>query len=250
MQVVVDEILTYYQQTGQGKTVLLLHGWADNSATFATLQSTLAASYCTVSLDLPGFGHTQSPPVAWGLEEYARFVQKFLAKLGHDEVYAIIGHSNGGALTILGVAKKILKTDRIVLLASSGVRNTQRLRRLVLRIVAKTGKTVVFWLPRKHKRMLQRYLYGVAGSDMLVAPHLQETFKRTVSRDIQAEAAELRLPVLLINGSTDKAVPLSDGRKIAALIPGSHLEVLTGGHFIHQQQPSHTAKIIKEFLDA
>ncbi len=37
MQVIVDGLLIHYQKQGSGKTILLLHGWADRLETFNEL---------------------------------------------------------------------------------------------------------------------------------------------------------------------------------------------------------------------
>ncbi len=144
MQLVVNQLLTNYSKTGRGRVVLLLHGWGDDCRTFNDLTKELSKKYTVVSLDLPGFGQTQAPQEIWNLDNYARFVGDFLAKLELSP-YAIVGHSNGGALSIRAVAQVILKPHKLVLLASSGIRDRQNLRRLGLKAVAKTGKAATFW---------------------------------------------------------------------------------------------------------
>ena len=84
---------------------------------------------------------------------------------------------------------------------------------------------------------------------MLVAEHLQDTFKKVVSDDVQADAGKLVLPTLLIYGDEDKAAPLAYGQKFHELIKGSQLEVVDGaGHFVHHDQPALVLRYIEEFL--
>ena len=84
---------------------------------------------------------------------------------------------------------------------------------------------------------------------MLVAPHLKETFKKTVAQDVQKDAAKINIPSLLIYANQDKAVPVEDGETIAKLISGSKLIVLDkAGHFVHQEKADEVNNIIKEFL--
>jgi pimeloyl-ACP methyl ester carboxylesterase len=249
VNVVVDNLLTTYKLAGKGKLVLLLHGWGDSSAGLADLQKRLAGEYEVLALDLPGFGGTQMPDSVWDLDNYARFVEAVLKKLKLGQPYAVIGHSNGGALAIRGLSLGALKADKLVLLAAAGVRTNSRLKRFVLKIVAKTGNVATFWMPERHRRALRKRLYGAAGSDMLVAPHLQDTFKKTVRQDVQADAAALKLPALLIYAAADKAIPLADGKQYNQLIKGSRLEVIKdAGHFVHNEQPEKVTGLIKEFL--
>lgn len=248
MQVIVDDLLTSYEKTGKGPVVLMLHGWGDSQATFKNLVDSLKPTYTVVTLDLPGFGQTEPPREVWGLGDYAQFVKAFLEKADAKKPEAIIAHSNGGAVAIHGLAEGVLSADKLVLLAAAGIRDRQSLRRLSLKIIAKAGRLATFWLPARHKKALQKKLYGAAGSDMLVAPHLQETFKATVRQDVQADAKRLKLPTLLVYGQDDKATPPLYGETFHRLVAGSKLEIIQAGHFVHHDQPKEVARRVKEFL--
>lgn len=249
MKVIVDELLTNYDLSGTGKLVLLLHGWGDSANGLADLQSRLSKNYHVLSIDLPGFGSSQPPKEAWDLDGYARFVAAVLAKLNLGQPYAIIGHSNGGAIAIRAISLGTIQPQKLLLLAAAGIRSGHSGRRLVLRILAKTGNIATIWMPERYRRVLRQSLYGVAGSDMLVAPELQETFKKSVRQDVQADAARLDLPTLLIYAQQDRAVPLRDGERYHQLIPNSRLEVIAdAGHFVHLDQPDTVSRLIEEFL--
>src|SRR5260370_39081413 len=103
MQVVVNSLLTEYSRAGSGKVVLVLHGWADSSKGWRDFQTKLSEDYDVIVPDLPGFGGTATPPEAWGLNDYAAFVGEFLQKI-HVSPYAIVAHSNGGAIAVRGLA--------------------------------------------------------------------------------------------------------------------------------------------------
>lgn len=250
MHVVVNGLLTNYQRSGTGKTILLLHGWGDQLQTFKAVIPELLQLYEVIALDLPGFGQTQAPADVWDLDDYAAFIRAFLDKIDSSHMYAIIGHSNGGALAIRGLATQKLEADKLVLLAAAGVRDTQKIRRLVTKVIAKTGKVATFWLPDSSKQKLQKKLYGTIGSDMLVAPHLQETFKRTVRQDIQRDAMKITIPTLLIYGDQDTATPVqSVGQQLNMRIAGSYLKIIPGAdHFVHQAASEKVSKDILEFL--
>ncbi|MBI1857288.1 alpha/beta hydrolase [Candidatus Saccharibacteria bacterium] len=248
MQLIVDSLITNYTRAGRGKVIVLLHGWGDSLATFNDLGRELAGGFEVITLDLPGFGQTQSPKFAWTLDDYAHFVKNFLDKLG-VKPDVIVGHSNGGALAIRGLSMDVLKSEKLVLLASSGVRNTKSVQRNLIKTIAKIGKISTFWMPRRHKQKLQKWLYGAVGSDMLVVPHMQETFRQTVRQDIQKDALKITVPTLLIYGDKDRATPSqSIGNKLHKLISGSQMEVIPeAGHFIHHDALGVVAKLIKDF---
>ncbi len=249
MQVIVDSLLTYYEAHGKGRLVLLLHGWGDSAAGLKTLQAALAKKYKVIALDLPGFGGSQPPPEAWGLDSYAYFVAHFLDKIAAKKLVAIVGHSNGGAIAIRGMARGWLSADKLVLLASAGIRGEYKGRVKALRLVTKAGKALTAPLPKSIKQHLRKKVYTTVGSDMLVAEHLQETFKKIVADDVRADAAHLALPTLLIYGDADDATPVAYGKLLQEAIQGSKLEVVPGaGHFVHTDQPAAVEKLIQGFL--
>jgi pimeloyl-ACP methyl ester carboxylesterase len=249
VNVIVDELLVNYQLSGSGKLVVLLHGWGDNGAGLEVIQTSLSRTYQVLSLDLPGFGGTQPPKTVWDLDNYARFVAATLTKLKLADPYALIGHSNGGAIAIRGLSLGLLKPQKLILIAAAGIRTGASLKRLLLKIIAKTGNLATIWMPERYRRNLRESLYGVAGSDMLVAPELQETFKKSVRQDVQADAASITIPTLLIFGENDRAVPVRDGHTYKALIVGSVLEIVSdAGHFVHLDQTDKTNRLIQEFL--
>ncbi|HKR81629.1 MAG TPA: alpha/beta hydrolase [Candidatus Saccharimonadales bacterium] len=249
MQVVVDSLLTHYETLGKGKTVVLLHGWGDSAAGLAGLQKALAGRYRVLTVDLPGFGTTQVPPTVWGLDEYATFVLHFLQKVAVKNVAAIVGHSNGGAVALRGVAQGVLNPDKLVLLAAAGIRVRGGLKKLGFKALAKGGKAATVWLPAGQRDKLRHKLYKSAGSDMLVVPELQETFKKTVAQDLQADAAKLTLPVLLVYGEQDAATPVWYGECYHELMGSSTLEILPGaGHFVHLDRPDDVVRAIEEFV--
>ncbi len=249
MQIIVDGLLVRYEISGKGKLVLLLHGWGDDSHTFAKLRSVLDGEYQTLVLDLPGFGGSQAPTSVWDLDDYAVILQKILEKLDLTELYAVIGHSNGGAIAIRAVVLNVLAPQRLILLASAGIRDRLTTHRLLFKSAAKIGKVTTAWMPENQKKSLRKKLYGAAGSDMLLVPTLEGTFKKIVNHDVQSDAAKITIPTLLIFAQNDTAVPLVNGKKLNQLIHGSRLEILSdSGHFVHLDQPEKVESLVVEFL--
>lgn len=249
MQVVVDSLLTQYARRGSGKTVLILHGWGDNSKGMAALTSELSQKYDVIAVDLPGFGGTQQPPEPWDLTNYAQFVQHFLHKIDASQLYAVVGHSNGGGVAIRGLAGGLLKAKKLVLLGSAGIRGEYKGRNRALRMVAKTGKAITMPLPKSVKSKLQRKVYKTIGSDMLVVESLQETFKKVVNDDVRAEAQKITIPTLIVYGQNDEQTPPRYGEIFKQAIAKSHLHIIpSAGHFVHLDQPQQTTTLIEEFL--
>ena len=249
MQVIVDGLLVDYQKSGQGQLLVLIHGWNDSAKGLQTLSQQLSKKYQVITPDLPGFGASQAPGEVWGLDEYSSFIAHLIKKLNLGQPHALIGHSNGGAIALRGLASVVLSADKLVLLSSAGIRSKNRGRLMAIQLSTKAGKIILLPLPKSLKSKIRKRLYTKIGSDMLVAEHLSDSFKKIVAEDEQADAAGINQPTLIIYGEDDEQTPLSYGQIFHQLIEGSTLEVLpNAGHFVHQDRPADVVKLIEDFL--
>ena len=67
--------------------------------------------------------------------------------------------------------------------------------------------------------------------------------------DLTNVAPKLSTPTLVVHGSNDLIQPLSDGRALASLIPGSDLVVMEGkGHVPMMSSPDEVASIIDKWI--
>ncbi len=251
MQVVVNGLMTNYLKAGQGrKVVVLLHGWGDSATTFSGLAKKLEG-YTVLVPDLPGFGGTEMPPKAWGVDEYANFVTAWLKKIGQKEVYAIIGHSNGGAISIGLLASDKLKAGKLILLASSGIRDIYKMRRMLLKGSAKIAKLPLKLIPSGARQKIKGRAYRTIGSDSMLLPEMEPSYRRMILKDMQADATKIKSPTLLIYGRDDKVTPVKYGQLFAEAIPNSKLEIVDGaGHMLHQEANLEVSKLIEDFLGA
>lgn len=244
MQIIVDGLATTYKDSGKGRTIVFLHGWGDTASSFDTLTEQLSENYRILALDLPGFGGSQTPQEAWGVEDFAGFVASWLKKLEVKKVRSVIGHSNGGAIAIAGLANGSLTADKLVLIASSGIRKPSK----VLKFSAKAGKALTTPLSRRTKDRLRRKYYSKTGSELFLVPGMEETFRKIV-KDVRAEARSLKIPSLLIYGQNDIATPPAFGEIFRSAIPDSRLIMIPDtGHFVHQERTDEVAGYIKDFL--
>jgi pimeloyl-ACP methyl ester carboxylesterase len=247
MNVIINNLLTNYEVQGKGPVILFLHGWGDDLRTFSQLITKLKNNYTCVSVDLPGFGATQQPNEVWGVEEYATFTKNFVKKI-KIEPAIIVGHSNGGTIALFALSHNLLEPQKLILFASAGIRSEDGFRKTILKVIAKTGKVFTKALPKKTQASLRQKLYKNIGSDLLVSPHLEETFKKVVSYDIQADASKVSQKTLLLYAEDDSATPPHYGEILRSAIKQSQLIVLPeGGHFIHQTQLNSIMGKIEEF---
>ena len=84
---------------------------------------------------------------------------------------------------------------------------------------------------------------------MLVAEHLQETFKKVVTDDVREDASKISQPTLLIYGDHDTSTPVRIGKLLSDQIAGSRLDIIPGvGHMLPTEATDIVTAKIQEFI--
>lgn len=236
-----------YQVAGEGDTVLLLHGWGGEAASFQPVFEWLAQFHKVYALDLPGFGMSQMPPTAWDTSDYAQFVTAFLEKLCIPKAH-LIGHSFGGRISIILSAEHPEKVDKLILVDSAGIK-PPRTAKYYFRVgIAKVGKL----LRRcgKHGNHLANTVSQRTGSkDYQEAGNMRATLVKVVNQDLRTFLPRIAASTLLIWGEDDKDTPVSFGQIMEKEIPDAGLVVLKeAGHFSYLDQFPQFCSIVASFL--
>ncbi len=248
----VDELKVCYREGGEGKVLLVLHGWGIDSGKYLPLLEKLEKRYRVLALDFPGFGGSEAPKEEWGVSEFKHFVLKFLDKVGVNHFY-VLAHSFGGRVAIKLGAEDRERVSKMVLTGAAGIRPRGSLKRKVFKMVAKIGKGV-FALPGVSKlaRPARGLLYKLAREKdyTQVSGIMKPIFSRVVSEDLTAYLKDVRSKVLLLWGEEDKMTPLRDGEMMKEKMPFAELKVFEGvGHRLPYEKAKEVAELISKFLD-
>ncbi len=87
-------------QGGQGKPLLLLHGWPEFWLTWEPLMRRLAGRYRVIAPDLRGFGDSDKPSGPFGANDHAADLMALLDQL-RIETIGVVGYDVGGAAMLL-----------------------------------------------------------------------------------------------------------------------------------------------------
>ena len=236
MKVIVDGLMTEYIDRGQGKIILVLHGWRSSSQAFDAIIKDLSKKYRVIAPDFPGFGGTEPPREMWDVARYTKWTQTFLTKLNIHDIYAVIGHSFGCRIMI----KHQFGASKLVFLGPAGVKPKKTLRSRLMIIVAKIAGALG----------IKRFFAGKFGSVdyRATSGQMKEIFKKVINEDLSDSIVKIKTPSLIIWGRDDTETPVSDA-KVFSKIKDSKLEILSdAGHYVFLDQPAQTQKLIQEFL--
>jgi 3-oxoadipate enol-lactonase len=98
-EVVANGVRLFYQQTGAGPDVVLVHAVTSNLAVwvFSGLADALAADFRVTLYDLRGHGASERPPAGYTSADMAEDFRQLHAALGLGPAY-LVGHSFGGVV--------------------------------------------------------------------------------------------------------------------------------------------------------
>ncbi|WP_405520542.1 alpha/beta fold hydrolase [Spirosoma sp. KNUC1025] len=233
-----DGTKIHYDMLGQGKPVVLLHGFISNSESWkrAPVRQALAdAGFKVVTLDLRGNGLSDKPHTAEAYRDNTE-LKDVIALMKHLGLtnYDVVGYSRGAILTA-----KLLTMDKQVRRAVMGGISVDFSdpnwfrRRNFHEALTKPGS---------HPELQPAIDYAKkSGADTVVLARLQE-FQPVTSR---AELAKIRVPVLVVNG--DKDNDNGDPQTLVDAVPGSRLVIVPGDHGGAMRTPEFS-KAVVEFL--
>lgn len=237
---------TEYRHAGEGRDVILLHGWGQNMEMMGAVEQHLLPYFSVWNLDFPGFGQSDDPDVPWGVEDYRVFLEDFVVKNGiHDPV--LIGHSFGCRVAIRYAAIHH-DVHKMVLTGAAGIKPKKTVKQNMQTKVYKTGK---WFLKATHQDAKLAELQSHAGSaDYRNAKGVMKpTFVKVVNDDVTPVLKDVLCPVLLVWGDQDTAAPLWMGRIMEKEMPDAGLAIFEGDdHWAYWHQADRFNRVLDAFL--
>lgn len=249
-QVVINNLKMQYRVSGQGKPLLILHGWKSNSERWQKTADLLgAANIQTIIPDLPGFGKSQEPLSAWSLDNYTDWLAEFCRQVPelHDAFY-LGGHSFGGALAAKFAIKYPQKVHKLFLVSAACVRQMKTSKKMLWRF-SKIAKLFSF-LPKYDLARKAFYKFILRKTDYLqVEGVMKETYLKVIAEDLSHKINFLKVPVVIIWGDKDTFTPIDQAHFINKKIYNSKLFIIPGAnHSLQLEVPETLAVKIVENL--
>ena len=249
--------------------VVLVHGTSASLHTWEGWVRALKSRRRVITFDLPGFGLTgpfagQYTPDDYSGDAYARFVLDLLDALKLQRV-VIGGNSLGGEVAWRTAFLAPQRVAQLILVDASGPAFTPISIPLGFRIarIPVLNRISEYLLPRP---LVAQGLADVYGDPSKVTPDLVDRYYELTLREGNRRAlalrvqhlvagaqseriATLKLPTLILWGSSDKLIPPGIAREFQQQIAGSQLVMLEGlGHVPHEEDPARSVQPVLAFL--
>ena len=240
MKIKVKDTLVNYIQYGEGKDIILLHGWGQNIEMMKPIGDNLAGNFRITIIDFPGFGESEEPSEAWNISDYSNMLELLVKELKIKKPI-VMGHSFGGRVAIRYSANNPI--EKLVLFGSPCVRLQQK-QPLKVRILKKL-KT----LPGMDKfgEFMKKY---IGSRDYKAAsPMMRQILVNTVNEDLSAYASQIEELTLLIWGDNDTEAPIEEAKMLEKIMPDAALIVLPGTHYAYLENLGQILNILHSFLN-
>ena len=245
-----------FEERGKGEAVLLIHGFPLDRRIWEAQIGTLTERFRVVAPDLRGHGRSKAPPGACTLDDYASDLFHLMDNLGVRD-FAAAGHSMGGYILFAmhrlapgRLTKLALVTTRAMADDEDGKKNREAVAQKVLsegttfladsmaaRVLrAQPAPEVV---ARFREIIASQNPTGIAAASRAMAGR----------RDARGQLASIKVPTLVLLGTSDKLVPPEETRAMAAAIPGATLVEVPGtSHLPMMEAPDVTTRALLDFF--
>ena len=223
----------------KGEHLVFLHGWGQNIEMMEPVGNGLEENDIII-FDLPGFGKSEEPKTVWTIEDYAKCIHECLEKLNVKNP-VLIGHSFGGKISLMYAS--MYETKKLVLLASPFKKDIQKLslKTKMLKQVKKVpGMKKLEGFAKKH----------IGSTDYKNASEMmRKVLVEHVNLDISENIKKINCPTIIIWGTNDQAVPLTDAYTLEKLIKDAAVIEYEGcTHYAYLERLGQTVNIINSFI--
>ena len=252
MKINIEGLDLNYLCEGEGKDVLILHGWGASIQAMLAIHNHLKDRFKVYTLDLPGFGESDEPKEVWNSHDYADFVKKFMDEMDIKEVI-LIGHSHGGRVSIVLSSDYPDLVKKMILIDSAGIipkRKPKYYFKVYSFKALKQIYSLLFFYIEKEKR-LEKFYKKFGSTDYRDADGIMRNIMVSVINDnLRPLLKDIKAQTLLVWGRDDEDTPVYMGEIMEREIKGSGLVVLEdAGHFSYVDQYQQFKLVIDSFLE-
>lgn len=225
------------------KKIYILHGWTYSTERWGPfIDQLMKGGFKVEFLKIPGL--TAPLNEVWDIGNYTEWLGKILAK--EKEKIILLGHSNGGLISLSYVLKNPEKVEKLILIDSTGIYHKEfsiTLKRWIFGTAAKIGKKIT------KSQIAKKFLYKIAREHDYenASPIVQKTMRNLITTDYSQVLKNIRTSTIIIWGENDRVTPRKDGDFMNREIENSKLFIISDArHSPQLTHPKETAKVIIE----
>ena len=75
----------FYEEAGEGRPVVMVHGWSANHTFWEPQITALCESYRTIAVDLRGHGRSDKPARGYNFDDHCKDLKRVMSGLGVED---------------------------------------------------------------------------------------------------------------------------------------------------------------------
>lgn len=252
-------ISTYYERTGRGLPLVLIHALGTSLRSWDPLIPALSQRYEVIAYDWRGHGRTEKAGGDYSLTLLARDLDALLGVLGIEKAY--LAGVAVGAMIAQQVALDFPSEVAGLILSDCSSRSDPSVEQYVearaarvqqegvrVAVEATIERAFAPGFAEAHPEVVEQFRGEFLAND----PHAYARASRlALALDVTERLQEIRCPTFLMVGEMDRLLPPAASEVIRQHIPGAALKLLPGvGHFSNIEAPDLFSRTVLEFLDA
>ncbi|GCE44815.1 alpha/beta hydrolase [Rhodococcus sp. USK10] len=263
---VADGVRTRYLHAGDRSkpALVLLHGSGGHAEAYVRNMEAHAKHFSTWAIDMLGHGYTDKPGHPIEIKHYVQHLMSVLDAIGAPRAH-LSGESLGGWVVARAAIDHPERVERLVLNTAGGSQADpvvmNRIRTLSMDAATdpswdKVAARIVWLMADKSKtyddivasrlKVYQQENYPAAMSDSLA---LQDPVIRERNLLSAGDYGRITAPTMVLWTSDDPTADVTEGRRIASMIPGAQFVVMDGcGHWPQYEDASAFDRLHVDFL--
>ena len=246
----------YYEDIGEGRPLLLLHGLTSNSAMFYREMEFFKSSRRIIALDSRGHGNS-SRPEKYTLQDH---IEDAIALLSHLSLSSVdvVGVSMGSYIA-QGIAAQVPeKVEKLILVATKSYGEQSSMAELFDRYPEKfeglsmlekfsSSSSYIYY----NQPLIDEWLSKTAKNSRQLTMREQVIASEALKEfDFRPQLHQITAETLVISGKFDGLNPPEKGRETAVFIPdATYMEFKRSGHAPNVEQADLFLGIAENFLD-
>ncbi len=265
----IKENTIFYVVKGEGKPLLLIHGYGAGMWIWEKQIDFLSQYYRVYALDVIGHGFSERPKIPYTPETYIHFFKDFMDRVEIEKAI-LLGNSMGGGIAWATAALFPERVEKLILIDSippdvlARVRNEsfkalvaiKDIPLLAYLVIASRSKNSIKWILRECVSDTELITEEVVNRQYQISKIRGTTWVLYSTIKNAKEAPKLKdylsrihQPTLLLWGEKDLLFPPSVGEELHRAIQGSKFQVIEkSGHIPMWETPNEVNLAILSFL--
>lgn len=260
----------YVKTLGQGRPVVLIHGWPLSADSWDPQMIALAeAGYQAIAYDRRGFGRSDQPPTGYDYDTFADDLADVMEATGATQDVALVGFSMGGGEIARYMSRHGGAGVTRAVLISSVVPYMLQTPDNPDGVPQSTFDQMTAGMRADFRHFFTSFFKDFYGVGWVSQPVSDEQLhwawlttqmagqyatlqaaKAFATTDFRPDLPHFTVPTLVIHGTADKTVPIDPtGRALASAVPGAELIEYDGEpHAVFATQQDRLTQDLLDFL--